>query len=216
MTIRRLNRQHGVSYSLPFVLVIPFYLTFMAMTVEVAFLLQAKLGTMAAAHAAGRAARVWLSAQPVELREQRIRQAAWTRLASYIGGRQHEIDVAGPVPAEAESGATEYAQAAGRYLGNTQSDEAFLRRKYRHAAARAEVRVEVASNDPRAMIKVTVRFRAPLYVPVASRFLDPDMRAPFEYPMTATATIPNDAPLSESGTLGIEYDSDLTARGNLP
>ncbi len=61
----------------------------------------------------------------------------------------------------------------------------------------------LAPADPHGPLRVTVTFRAPLYFPVASRLLDPDGRAPFEYPLTATVTLPNEAPETESGTTGI-------------
>lgn len=208
----RWSAERGVSYSMPFVLIIPFYLTFMVMTVEVAFLMQAKLGTMAAAHAAVRAAKVWHLAEPATLAEARIRQAAFTTLAAFTGGRQAEIDAAGPIPADAEAGAADYAEAGNGSLQSHAVDDEFLRRKYRHAAARAELHVERPTADPRGLIRITLRFRAPLYVPVASRFLDPDGRAPFEYPLSATATLPADGPVSRDRKLGINYSSNLLER----
>lgn len=211
--LRRWNRERGISYTLPFVLVIPFFLMFMALTVEIAFLLQAKLGTMTASFAAARAAIVWRSAEPAELRESRPRQAAITALAPFVGGRQREIDGAGPIPPDAESQAEDFAVAGARFMPSDTADAEFLKRKVRNAAARAEVTIEAESQGPRALLRATVRFRAPLYVPVASRFLDRDGTGPFEYPLSATATLPNDAPVSENGTLGIAYSSDLMSRG---
>ncbi|MBX7103814.1 MAG: hypothetical protein K1X57_07020 [Gemmataceae bacterium] len=206
------SAERGVSYSLPFAMIIPFYLTFMAMTVEIAFLLQAKLGAMAAAQSAVRAAKVWQSAQPATLAEARIRQAAFTTLAAFVGGRQSEINAAGPIPSDAEAGADDYAAASNLALQSRAVDAEFLRRKYRHGAARTELQLEMPKSDPRGMITVTIKFRAPLYVPLASRFLDPDRRAPFEYPLTASATLPADGPVSRDGKLGIDYGSDLLER----
>lgn len=93
--------QRGTSYALPYVLVVPFYLAFVLAVFEMGFLLIAKIGTQTAAHAAARSAAVWHSAPAEKLPELRPKQAAWMALAAYAGGRQRELDAAGPVPPEA-------------------------------------------------------------------------------------------------------------------
>jgi len=220
---RLLRRQRGVSYSLSFVLVVPLYLTIMLFAVEAGFLLVTRIGVQYAAHQAARAAVVWQSAQPENLREQRIKQAAVQAVAPFLGGRQRELADAGPVAAWAEEHATDWAAAVRKYMvpavkaepglrrpydrPHEPSDAAFLRRKYMSAWGRTTVTVAPVGTDPHGPITVTVRVRAPLYMPVVSRFLDPDLSAPFEYPLEATVTLPDDAPLSKDGTLGIKYQS---------
>jgi hypothetical protein len=81
-----------------------------------------------------------------------------------------------------------------------------LERKYLSAAARTTVEL-TAGTGPHDRLTVTVKVRAPLYIPFVSRFLDPDLSAPFEYPLEATVTLPNNAPVSKDGTLGIKYQS---------
>jgi Flp pilus assembly protein TadG len=224
-SLRRLAvRDRGVSYSLSVVLIVPLYLTIMITAVELSLLFLARLGTQYAAHAAARSAVVWLHAQPEELREERIRQAATMALAPYTGGRQREVNDAGPPPPWADQNATDFADAVRLFQAPAASagitakrpydpsrsppPADFLRRKFLSAAARTTVKVEVAdATDPHTLVTVTVTFRSPLYFPVASRFLDPDRSAPFEYPLTATVTLPADGPKSKDGTLGIEYQS---------
>jgi hypothetical protein len=220
---RLLRRQRGVSYSLSFVLVVPLYLTIMLFAVEAGLLLITRIGVQYAAHQAARAAVVWQSAEPADLRQERMNQAAWQSMAPFIGGRQQELDDAGPVPAEAYDHAPDWAAGVRKYMEpavaaepglqrpytrpHTPPDASFCLRKYLCSAARTTVEVTSAGSAPHGPITVTVRVRAPLYIPVVSRVLDPDRSAPFEYPLEVTVTLPNDAPVSKDGTLGIKYQS---------
>jgi len=52
-----------------------------------------------------------------------------------------------------------------------------------------------------------VRYRAPLYIPVVSRFLDPDGGWPYEYEIESRAVLPNETPVSADRRLGIDYRS---------
>ena len=91
--------------------------------------------------------------------------------------------------------------------GRTPPDLDFLKRKFLSTWGRTTVERKPPTGDPHGPLTLTVKVRAPLYLPVVSRFLDPDLSAPFEYPLEATVTLPNDAPLSKDGTLGIKYQS---------
>jgi len=209
---RLLRRQRGVSYPLGYVLIAPLYLTIMLFAVEAGFLLFTQLGTHYAAHMAARSAVVWRDAQPVELREDRVRQAAVKALAPFVGGRQRELDDAGPARPEAEEEATDFADAVRLFDARaTPPDAEFLRRKYLQTDARLTLTLDpplsARQTDPHAETTVTVEFRAPLYLPVVSRFLDRDGSAPYEFPLSATATLPADGPISRDRTVGIEYHS---------
>lgn len=221
--VRRLRRraagQRGASYSLPVVLTAPFYLMLVLLVFELTFLLVARAGTQYAAFAAARAAAVWHHAKHEPAAELRPKQAAWAHLAPFVTGRQRELDAAGPVPAEARELAPDYAAAVRRFMtpaGAAESrapDAAFLERKVLNAAARAEVLVEPLGEDgPHRLVRVTVTFRAPLHMPVVSRFLDPDGTAPFEYPLRAAVTLTAEGPETESGTFGIDHVSDRTPK----
>src|SRR5215468_4394074 len=63
--LARLARdEEGVSYSLPFTILVPFYLFFVIAVFEIGFVLLAKIGTKYAAHAGARSATVWRWADP--------------------------------------------------------------------------------------------------------------------------------------------------------
>src|SRR5690242_5021661 len=55
--------EEGVSYTLSYVMVFPFYFLFVCVVFEVTWLLMAKIGTLYAAHAGARSQVVWASAQ---------------------------------------------------------------------------------------------------------------------------------------------------------
>ena len=64
--------EEGVSYSLSYVLVFPLLFLFVCIVFESTFVLMAKVGTLYAAHAGARSTVVWSSAQPAEIRDDRI------------------------------------------------------------------------------------------------------------------------------------------------
>ncbi len=223
-TRRILRRTRGASYSLPFVLVVPLYLMLMIGAIEVAFLMLARIGTQYAAHAAARSAVVWRSARPANLRDERAHQSAAASLAAFVGGREKELETAGPVPAWAGPLGDDFATATQKFAtpaaaddpaiprpyqrSRTPPDADFLRRKYQIAAARTKVEVKADDpNNPRTPLTVTVTFRAPLYMPIVSRFLDPDRSAPFEYPLSATVVMAADGAMTKDGQHTIDYHS---------
>jgi Flp pilus assembly protein TadG len=161
------------------VLVVPLYLIVILTAVEIGFLFLARIGTQHAAHAAARSAVVWRSAQPKELRDERIHQSAVMALAPFVGGQQRELDSARPTPAWASESATDFADAVRLFeapaasvdpchprpyrRSRTPPDLDFLRRKFLIATARTSVDVTPADpNDPRTPLTTTVNFRAPV------------------------------------------------------
>jgi hypothetical protein len=217
--LRRLAGEEGVSYALPFVLLLPFCLFFVLTVFQVAFLLLAKLGTLHAAHAGARSAAVWQSAQPAALRAPRVRQAVFTALAPFAGGNSGDAATAGAPPGEATAGAQEFAEA---YTGYTRGAPAprqiplaglpagpspdGLQSKYLCAAARTTVGIDFGKQN-RGDVTVTVTYRVPLLIPVVARWLSQGGNGPYEYQITSAATLPGEAPVSATGTLGIKYSS---------
>lgn len=207
------RNEDGVSYSLPFVLLVPFYLFFVLVVFQAGFLLLAKIGTLYAAHAGARSAVVWQWAQPAELRDERVRQAVFTALAPFAGGNPDDVATAGSPPADALKYADDFVQAYLSYrsdgkprsrppgLPDDYSAET-LRNKYLCAAARTAVAIDPGDGGPGASVTVTVTYRAPLLIPVVARWLGQ------EFAITSAATLPGEAPRSTGATLGIDYHSD--------
>jgi Flp pilus assembly protein TadG len=213
--------EEGVAYTLPFVILIPLYMLIVLTVFQVAFLLLGKAGSMYAAHAGARAAVVWSSAQPAGMRQERIRQAVWTAMAPFVGGNASDLATAGPPPADASAHAADFvtsylaysskslatnsAWVHGHSRGNVSATS--LTSKYLCAAARTTVDVQVDSSRPDGEVTVKVTYRAPLLIPVVARMLSPNGGPPYEYPTISIASMPNEAPVSDNRTLGIDYRS---------
>jgi hypothetical protein len=210
--------EEGASYMLSYVIVIPFYLLFLCLVVEATFLLVAKVGTLYAAHAAARSAVVWQWAQPQDLRQDRISQAVFTAMAPFSPSARRYFDA--PLPPGALRQATEWVSAyrmaaataqaqAGprRPYQRTQESPQQLMQHYLVASVRTTWKVDIDRTRPDGLVRCTVTYRAPLYIPGSARILDPDGRWPYEYPITSTATLPAEGPRTPLGTLGIDYMS---------
>lgn len=204
--------EEGVSYSLSYVMVFPFYLMFLCLVFETTWLLVAKVGTMYAAHAGARSAVVWSSAQPANLRTTRINQAVWTAMTPFVTGSPSWQNL----PSDAPLQAGEYVAAYKLY--NTGNNDKYaqaspailaaLATRYLTAATRTTWMPQQFDNVPaNGPLTVTVTYRAPLHIPGVSKFLDPDGQLPYEYPITSSATLPSEAPANATKFLGIHYKS---------
>jgi hypothetical protein len=203
--VQQLHREEGVSYTLPFVLLVPFYLFFVLIVFETAFVLLARIGTMYAAHAGARSAVVWQSAQPQSLRTPRVQQAVWTALAPFVTDTSASARGGSP---EAVQFASAYAACApprqgGQSVLGLPGDYApqSLQNRYGCATARSTVAIAWGTGKPNSDVSVTVTYRAPLHVPIVAAWLGR------QFTMTSTATLPSEAPRSADGTLGIGYQS---------
>jgi Flp pilus assembly protein TadG len=199
--------EEGVSYSLSFVLLIPFYLLFVCVVFESTWLLLAKVGTLYAAHAGARSAVVWASAQPANLRTTRINQSVWSAMTPFATGSPSWLGLSG----DAFGDALDYAAAYNLYSPasndpNAQPGFGTMTNRYLTAASRTSWQQQVDTSRPDGDLTVTVTYRAPLHIPGAARILNPN-GSQNEYSITSKATLPNEAPASANGTLGIDYES---------
>jgi hypothetical protein len=207
--------EEGVSYSLSYILVIPFYLLFACLVFETTWLLVAKVGTLYAAHAGARSAVVWSSAQPSDLAKPRIDQAVWTAMTPFATGYPSLTGLSG----ETLEQALEYEAAYQLFTAKSPDPYAHISSKgtkngftamenrYLGTAAKTSWQKQIDNSRPDGDVTVTVTYRAPLHIPGAGRLLDPDGKPPYEYPITSSAKLPNEAPANDKRTLGIEYHS---------
>jgi Flp pilus assembly protein TadG len=199
--------EEGVSYSLSYVLLFPFYLLFVCVVFEATWLLLAKVGTLYAAHAGARSAVVWSSAQTrsSDLPTRRINQSVWTAMTPFVTGEPSLLDI----PADAGGQAGEYVLAYKAYFTsgdpNADAPVGTLTRRYLAAASRTTWEPPV---DQLARVRaggdltLTVTYRAPLHIPGAARVFGGR-----EYRIVSSATLPNEAPANDAQTLGIDYQS---------
>jgi hypothetical protein len=202
--------EQGVTYSLNYVLVIPIYLLLVCMVVEATFLVTAKIGTMYSAHAGARSAVVWDSANPQDLRDKRVRQSVLTAMAPFASVNQKQLAEGAAPQADDGPAGQDFARAYAdhsRWQGGNDIGRAALENKYRGAAGRTTYTLDVDRSRPDGDVKVTVTYRAPMFIPGAARLFDRDGQAPYEYTIQTTAILPNEAPVSADRTLGIDYRS---------
>jgi hypothetical protein len=213
--------EDGVSYTLAYVLVIPFYLAFLSLVFETTMLLVAKIGTLYAAHAGARSAVVWVSARPAGLWSERVEQSIRSAMAPFVSARAREIATARrlpPIAATRQAG--EFVLAYKYYVGlgavrsgggpsGTRGDAPaeYWIRKYLNAAARTRFQVQGDPSQPGGPITVTVTYSAPMLIPGLNRFFSQGPRWPSEFDIVSRATLPNEAPTSSDHTLGIDYRS---------
>jgi hypothetical protein len=179
---------------------------------QVGMLLFAKIGTMYAAHMGARSAVVWLPAGDPNMAQQRINQAVFTALAPFTFSSSSDKAAADPAADDYADAFLAYSAASegkGPPLAApglpTQFDREGLRQHYLSAASRTVVQATPPLPKPEDQVTVTVTYRVPLILPVVSRIFADKATGPAEYTLTSSATLPSEAPKSESGTLGIEY-----------
>jgi hypothetical protein len=207
--------EDGLSYSLSYVLVMPFFFLFCCIVFEVTWLLVAKIGTLYAAHAGARSAIVWSSAQPANARTARINQAVWTAMTPFSTDRPKWANVPGEAWAEGGDYALAYlayANASGDPDANGSGETRVqfgqtLVQRYLSAASRttwSPTPDQILPQDP---VRFTVTYNAPLHIIPVARLFSVSAQWPYEYPISSTATLPNETPLSADRTLGIDYQS---------
>ncbi len=198
--------EDGVSYSLSYVLVMPVFLLFVCIVFEVTWLLLAKIGTLYAAHAGARSAIVWSSAKPESLRTARINQAVWTAMTPFATGDPSGGSLSGDAYWQAQQFSWAYGsfvRAGGDPYANSPANT--IVKRYYSAASRTTWNPPVEQLLWENNVTFTVTYRAPLHIPGVARLFDPDGAPPYEYPISSTATLPNEAPVSSDRTLGIDY-----------
>jgi hypothetical protein len=148
---------------------------------------------------------VWQSAQPASFQQRRVQQAVFTALAPFVTDGTASP---GSSAAEAVEFAAAYAACAapgqtGRPPLGLPTDYApqSLQNRYGWAVARTKLAINWGTGKPNSDVTVTITYRAPLHIPIIAAWLGN------QYTMTSTAILPSEAPRSEDGRLGIQYQS---------
>ena len=197
--------QEGASYTLGFVLTVPLYLLFVLMILESTMLLMTKIATVYSACAGARSMVVWHNFDE-NLAEQRRRQAVVSALTPFVVATDSQGSQSGSSRPDATQESRDYVAALESYSG-VSADRLKVQRRYRRVDARTQLTVEntVDEHSTAQLVAVTVRYRAPLFVPVVARLLDQDGVYPYERIVTSTFTMPLEQIRSDDGTLGIYY-----------
>ena len=199
---RRLWRNEtGAAYTLSYVLTFPFYLLLIGLALECSLLIVAKIGSVYAAYAAARSVAVWESATPPGAAPAKAHQAAALAMTPFASGASNHQISSGPRPTASQLRAV--SQAYQQYRGDGDPyAAAYLNRKCRYAWAATSVE---SSTSGAGLVDVTLRYRAPLHVPVIARILG--TRASdgsfYYYPLESHAVLNSETP--PGGTTGIQY-----------
>jgi hypothetical protein len=203
------SEEDGAAYSLAYVLTVPFFMLLVCLVIQATLILIVKMGTMYAGYASARSAVVWRSlerhGQPdLDRAREKARLAAVHALTPFASSSKlHE---AGNRVGQASEGADDYVRAY-HTVARGSGLSAYLRAKYLYADKAASVDFP-DQPDANGDLPVTVRYRMPLIIPgLAPWFgkLSPWDHRFYTMEIVSKVTLPDEAPQSESGRLGIDY-----------
>lgn len=201
----------GASYSMSFVFMIPLYLLFCGLMLEITFLIIGKIGTVYGAYAGARSASVWDGLQDPELAAERLHQAVCSGIAPFATSVGFDPAASNSssagLPLHAVRAAEDYAIAMQKSAHEQNLDHEDLARHYVRICHRVTAQRQLNSRDDKHEVIVTVDYRAPLIFPGVAKLFDEDHRSPYEYKLSSTIHMIRSIPVSERHTLGIDYHS---------
>jgi hypothetical protein len=198
-----LQNESGASYSISILLLLPLYLVICLCFAETTLMLSTKLGTMYAAHAGARSLAVWDWVNPA-VRENRLQQSVLTGLGTFVASGHELFSSAGTANWDPSQHIDDY-HAALESLAQRSVDSERMQTHLERVAARTTIDWSVPDRQPFADVTVQVTYRAPFLFYAVGRLFDPDGRPPFELPVPSIVTLTLERPVSDDGTLGIDY-----------
>jgi Flp pilus assembly protein TadG len=205
-SLRRLARgEHGAAYSLAYVLTFPLYVYLVALVVESSILLVVKAGTVYGAYAAARSAIVYRS-QGVPRANEKARLAAVNAMAPFASSSDLHAD---GVDRSKQGAADDFARQARKFVQLKGASPGYLPAKYLYADK--AVRVSVSKDDekkPDGLVRVRLTYQAPTFVAGIGRIFGSRSAkggAYYTVPIVTEVSLPDEAPRSESGKLGIDH-----------
>ncbi len=196
--VRRLVLDEGgAAYTLSYVMVFPILMLLVALSVESALMLMAKLGTVHAAYVAARVAAVQGSARDWPNARQRIEQATRQAMVPFANG------------ANRSSGTADDLQQSYRRAYRQWADDAvadgYIQSKQRDVGVAVQVEVGGPPTSWQSEITAEVTYRYPFRVPGLGRLLGERSDSGFTFPLTSRVTLPNDGPQNQWQDMGIGY-----------
>jgi Flp pilus assembly protein TadG len=190
--------EEGGAYTLSYVMVIPVLMLLVAMVVESALMLSAKLGTGHAAYVAARVATVHSGNTDWPTAEARAERAAVRAMIPFASGSDRS-----------ESTATESDddyRAAYREWADDAVADSYVLSKQRDSARSVRVRVDGPPSSWQSDISAVVTYNYPFRLPGIGRLIgEPSADGGFTFPLTSRATLPGDGPQNRNQSLGIGY-----------
>lgn len=191
--------ESGAGYTLSYVMVMPLLMLLVAMVVESATMLTAKLGTVHAAFVAARVASVQTSATSWPDAEAKIEAAARQAFIPFANGSDRSSG-------QGTSTDADYRKAYRDWADDAVAD-AYLQSKQRDVINRLQVTFDgpPASWDSQIVAEVTYRY--PFRIPGIGRLIGDADGDGFAFPLTSRVTLSGDGPQNDSQSLGIGYAS---------
>ena len=216
--------QEGATYSMSFILVLPFLVFLIAMIIETTFILVTKIGTMHAAYAAARTGAVWSTEDTanradsngfISLAQSKAKQAAVLAMVPYAAGKS--------IGSEFEEEAQKYYElydmikASSPSPGNGYSNmnPNYVKNKYKYAMKSVHVDLSLEKSPFRQQsgngqrweqfVQAKVSYEYPFHVIPVGRSLMGKRNSDnvLVYEITSTAYTNNECPRNEKGKLGI-------------
>ncbi len=199
-SITRLARdESGAGYTLSYVMVMPVLVMLVAMLVESATMLTAKLGTVHAAFAAARVASVQSSANDWPNALEKIESAGRQAMVPFANGLDRS-------DATESQNDTSYARAYETWADDPVA-ESYLQAKQRDVQNAVTVTVDGPPSSWQSNLTVEVTYQYPFRIPGIGRLLGDQSDQGFVFPLTSRVILVNDGPQNSSQSLGIGYGS---------
>lgn len=216
----------GAAYSLSILLILPFYIVFLSIVLELAFLLVAKMGTIHASYAAARSASVHGAVVHPELRLLSPSDLSGfvtiqAQLKAKNAAVQAMVPFAGGFDSASESDSGPYVDAYTQYLEMIDEKQRIgstsVRKRYASAQKRVSVSLRRAgassrTSEPwREVVIARVEYDAPFRLPYIGRLLGGTKKdGAVVKTCVAETTLPLEMPQNQSGYLGVPLPGAAT------
>lgn len=185
-----------------YVMVVPLLILLVALVVESAMMMTAKVGTVYAAHAAARSLSVQTSASGWSTAQDRMQEAARLAMVPFACGG---LAASG---SDISSHQREFADAYRRWALEPVS-KSYLDRKLNETNQALDVRLRQRPINWDSEIHVTVVYQFPFRVPGIGRLLGESSGDRFVFPISSAVVLHNDAAQNEKQSIGIGYGQEV-------
>lgn len=202
--LRRFNHEEfGGAYTLSYVMVIPFLMLLVALTVESALMMSAKIGTVYSAYAAVRSASVFGTQHSWGETMDVAEQAAMQAMVPFASGSTRS--------GSGGSGATGSDALIAAYEDWAEEGVSggYVRAKVADVAERLTVEFESVPADWDSELRAVVTYEFPFHVPGIGQLLGTrGSDGVYVFPLRTAVVLGNDGPQNTRQTLGIGYGTE--------
>tara|TARA_R110002049_G_scaffold4601_4_gene31966 strand:- start:244060 stop:244704 length:645 start_codon:yes stop_codon:yes gene_type:complete len=192
--------EDGAGYTLSYVMAIPVLVMLVAMLVESAIMLTAKLGTVHAAYVAARVASVQATAGDWNAARDKIEKAGRQAMIPFASGSQQGSS-------SSPTNDSDYRKAYRQWADDPVADS-YIQSKQRDVRDAVDVNIDGPPATWQSDLTVEVTYEYPFRIPGIGLLIGDASGDGYVFPLTSRVTLVNDGPQNDSQTLGIGYGSD--------